>query len=72
MGRRGARWRLSRMHAGYPPRRERADDNVEHGDTPFAVVEKRDGILRNISIPVTAPPRFSRRDNSRLDFYSNG
>lgn len=56
MGRRGARRRLSRMHAGNPPQRECADDNVEHGNRPFAVVEKRDGTLRNIPIPVTARP----------------
>lgn len=56
MGRRGARRGLSRMHAGDPTWRECADDNVEHGNTPFAVVEKRDEILRDIPIPVTARP----------------
>lgn len=61
MGRRGARRRLSRMHAGNPPRRERADDNVKHGNAPFAVAEKRGGIpsqyfdSRYQFVPVLSP-----------------
>lgn len=73
MGRRSAGRCLSRMHAGNPARRKRANDNVEHGNTPFAVAEKRDGTPFAIfQFPLQLTSRFSCHDNSHnSNFYSS-